>query len=59
MVIQRNDTLPIVGTARPGKEVTVRADWLDRAYTAKAGSDGAFRIDIPTADAAWVLMRSQ
>lgn len=51
MVVQRNDTLPFIGKARPNHMVTVQPGWSDSKYSAKAGSDGMFRIDIPTPEA--------
>lgn len=48
MVVQRNATLTIPGTARPGAKVTARADWAGGKAETKAGADGAFSLSLPT-----------
>lgn len=48
MVIQQNSVLTLPGHARPGRTVTATASWDNRKYTAKATTDGSFRIEIPT-----------
>lgn len=51
MVVQRNDTLPVAGKARPGREVSVKASWSDSKFSTKADGEGRFRIEIPTPEA--------
>ncbi len=48
MVLQQNSTMTLPGHATPGAKVTVKTDWLGDELTAKAGSDGSFRIAVPT-----------
>ncbi len=48
MVVQQNSTLTVPGTAMPGSEVTLVADWGGGKATAKAGKDGRFRLTVPT-----------
>lgn len=44
-VVQRDRPLPVFGTAKPGETVTVA--FAGKTATAKAGSDGAWRLDLP------------
>ena len=49
MVVQRDATLTIPGTANPGATVTATADWSDKAKaTAKADAQGRFSLQLPT-----------
>ena len=48
MVIQQNSTLTFPGTAKAGKQVTVKVSWNNEKYTAKAAADGKFCIEVPT-----------
>lgn len=52
MIVQRNATLTIPGTATPGANVTVKADWNKKAVaTGKADAKGRFSLQIPTPEA--------
>lgn len=44
MVLQRDTTVPVWGTAAPGEEVTV--GFAGQEATAKAGADGRWRVDL-------------
>ncbi|PLR20580.1 9-O-acetylesterase [Caulobacter zeae] len=44
-VVQRGRPLPVFGEAKPGEAVTVTLG--DRTATAKAGANGAWRVDLP------------
>lgn len=44
-VVQRGRPLPVFGQASPGEAVTVTLG--DRTATAKAGANGAWRVDLP------------
>lgn len=48
MVMQQNATMTLPGNATPGATVKLKTDWLDKELSAKAGADGAFRLDVPT-----------
>jgi sialate O-acetylesterase len=48
-VVQRDRPLPVFGTARPGETVT--AAFAGQTLTAKAGPDGAWRVDFPATPA--------
>jgi sialate O-acetylesterase len=48
-VVQRDRPLPVFGTAKPGETVT--AAFAGQTLTAKAGPDGAWRIDFPATPA--------
>lgn len=51
MVVQHHSTLTIPGTATPGARIEVTSDWLQTPVTADAGTDGKFRVSIPTPEA--------
>jgi len=48
-VVQRDRPLPVFGTARPGEAVTVT--FAGKTATATAGTDGAWRVDLPATTA--------
>ncbi|WP_455587761.1 sialate O-acetylesterase [Bacteroides sp.] len=48
MVIQQNSTLTLSGKAKAKKQIIVKTGWTDSKFTAKAGTDGSFRIEVPT-----------
>lgn len=48
-VVQRDRPLPVFGTAKPGETVT--ASFAGQTLTAKAGPDGAWRVDFPATPA--------
>jgi sialate O-acetylesterase len=48
-VVQRDRPLPVFGTAKPGETVT--ATFAGQTLTARAGSDGAWRVDFPATPA--------
>jgi len=48
-VVQRDRPLPVFGTARPGETVTVA--FAGKTASATAGSDGAWRLDLPATQA--------
>ncbi|PTT76289.1 9-O-acetylesterase, partial [Pseudomonas sp. HMWF010] len=48
-VVQRDRPLPVFGTARPGEAVTVT--FAGKTATATAGTDGAWRVDLPATPA--------
>jgi sialate O-acetylesterase len=48
MVLQRNSEVTIWGNADPKEEITLKADFLDREYSVKAGSDATFKITFKT-----------
>ncbi len=48
MVLQRNSEITIWGHATPNEEITLQADFLDKEYKVKTGSDAIFTIKIPT-----------
>ena len=51
MVIQRETTARLWGTATPGATVKVSASWTSKRYTAKAGDDGRWLLTIDTPEA--------
>jgi len=51
MIVQQNSTIKIKGHAAPGSKVSVHAGWSERPSVAKADSNGAFAVDIPTPSA--------
>lgn len=49
MIVQQNAVLTIPGTARPGADVTVTADWADGAKVkTRTDREGRFRLTLPT-----------
>ncbi len=48
-VVQRDRPLPVFGTAKPGETVT--ASFAGQTLSAKAGPDGAWRVDFPATPA--------
>lgn len=48
MVFQQKTNVAIWGIADAGKTVKVVATWNNKTYTAKAGSDGKFKVVLPT-----------
>ena len=48
MVLQQKSVTGIWGCADPGKTVTVVTSWDSASYNAKAGEDGAWRVDVTT-----------
>lgn len=51
MVLQRNDTVTLYGTANKNSRVTVKSGWADRAMVVKADADGRWSVRMATADA--------
>lgn len=51
MVIQRETTARLWGTATPGATVKVSASWTTQRYTAKADADGRWQTAIDTPEA--------
>lgn len=51
MVIQQNTILTLPGSAKAGKQVTVKVSWNNEKYTVKASADGKFSIEVPTPSA--------
>lgn len=51
MVLQHDSKATMPGTAAPGAEVTLSADWLTKPVTARAGSDGKFVLEFVTPQA--------
>lgn len=51
MVLQRNDTVTLYGTANKNSRVTVKSGWTDRATVVKADADGRWSVRMATADA--------
>lgn len=51
MVLQRNTTAMLWGTASPGAVVKVRPSWTDAVTTVTAGSDGKWQAGVATPDA--------
>lgn len=51
MVLQRNDTVTLYGTADKNSRVTVKAGWLSDAVVARSGADGTWSVRVATADA--------
>ena len=49
MVLQRGKPIPVWGTANPQELVSV--SWQKKTYTALAGADGRWRIDLPATKA--------
>ena len=49
MVLQRGKPIPVWGTADPQEQVTV--SWMKKTYTAVAGADGRWRVDLPATKA--------
>ncbi len=50
MVLQRNSTVTVPGTAAPGAQVTMRADWLAAPVSGKADRNGKFSLELETPD---------
>lgn len=51
MVVQRNSTLTLHGTAAPGSNVQITPGWDNRATTVKANADGMFTANVSTPEA--------
>lgn len=51
MVLQQHSKVVIPGTATPGSNVTLSADWLAKPVNTKAGNDGKFSLELPTPQA--------
>jgi sialate O-acetylesterase len=51
MVLQRNTELHLWGWAKTGENVTVKADWLDKEITVRAGNQGTWEVDLNTPEA--------
>lgn len=51
MVLQQQTEAPLWGKASPGATVTVTGSWDGRSVSARAGSDGNWRLAIPTPEA--------
>lgn len=52
MVLQRNSTVRIWGTADAGERVTVTVSWTSEKYSAEADLTGSWLVEIPTSEAA-------
>ena len=50
MVLQRNSTVTIPGTAAPGAKVVLKADWLTAPVSAGTDGNGNFSLSLPTPD---------
>ncbi len=50
MVLQRNSTVAVWGTAEPGSRISISSDWGSKATTT-AKPDGAWSVDLITGDA--------
>jgi len=48
MVFQQKTNVAIWGNTDAGKTVKVTASWNNKTYTAKVGSDGKFKVVLPT-----------
>lgn len=57
MIVQRNATLKVSGTAAPGSTVSVTPEWSGKTVKAKAGADGKFlaKVATPEAGGPWML----
>lgn len=51
MVLQRNTTVALWGTAAANAEVAVTTSWDNKSYTTTAAANGRFRLDVTTGDA--------
>ncbi|MCQ2183912.1 MAG: hypothetical protein MJY62_00690 [Bacteroidales bacterium] len=51
MVLQRNTTVALWGTATPGSKVTVKPSWADTVTSVTAGPDGKWQAGVATPDA--------
>lgn len=51
MVIQRETTARLWGTAGKGAKVTVSPSWTDKTYTAQADKEGRWQVEIVTPEA--------
>jgi sialate O-acetylesterase len=51
MVLQQKTEVPLWGWAKSGETVTIKADWLDKEITAKAGSQGTWKVLLKTPEA--------
>lgn len=51
MVLQQKRDVPLWGRARPGEEVRVRAEWMERDARAAANDEGVWRLRIDTPEA--------
>ena len=51
MVLQRNDTITLFGTADKGKRVTVKAGWGKNVTTTADAASGKWSVKLATADA--------
>lgn len=51
MVLQRNDTITLYGTANKNSRVTVKAGWTDNVEVVRADKDGKWSARIATAQA--------
>ncbi len=48
MVLQQQSTVPLWGWALAGEKVTVLGSWTEKAVSAKADSQGRWRVDLKT-----------
>lgn len=51
MVLQREASVPLRGTATPGAKVTVKTGWDKKSYTTRASQSGAWTLSIATSKA--------
>ena len=51
MVVQRNSSLTLRGTATPGSTVVITPGWGTKTIKAKAGTDGTFTATVNTPEA--------
>ena len=52
MVLQRNSTVRIWGTAEAGEKIIVTASWAAEKYSVEADVTGSWIVEIPTSEAA-------
>lgn len=48
MVLQQNTQVNVWGKAAPGEKVSVKASWMEKAVTAKAGANGKWAVKLKT-----------
>lgn len=51
MVLQRQSTVVLWGTATPQAQVIITTSWNQQTYTATAAADGRFRVEVTTTEA--------
>jgi sialate O-acetylesterase len=51
MVLQQKSEVPLWGWAKTGETITVKADWMDKEITVRAGSQGTWKVVMKTPEA--------